>query len=208
MTHPKESPEHAVIPGSLHIRHEVYGRRSVGNRVHYLLAPNLAGQAAEILEKVVLYCWTKRRVPGSRFVGSRLRPSVWRAMASALSPEIQSWRKLDGETLTERIGAWRADYAERKSLHQLPEPFEHLCVPSAHTVHALLHILGTSRLQQIVDRHLAFTATRQSGVPDLFLYAVSDNRSMGQQDLSRSRSRKRKSVGSRPRRFLSCARCS
>ena len=163
------------MPKNLHISRDAYGRRSVGIRVHYLLAPGRTGDATGIPERVVLHRWTKRQESGYRFAGSRLAPSAWRAIAKALGPDVRAWKSLDVAALTEAIDAWRAQNRERRAAAALGDPLEHLSIPSAPTVHALIHILGARRLRKIVARHLAFSATRQSGVPDLFLYTISDS---------------------------------
>jgi hypothetical protein len=62
---------------SLIIRHIVYGRRSLRNRVEYLL--DAVGDRYEIPEKVVLIRWRQRKHATYSFSGDRLEPHVWRA---------------------------------------------------------------------------------------------------------------------------------
>ena len=143
---------------SLRISHTVYGRRSTGNRVEYLV--DEAGDQYEIPEKVVLIRWRRRKHATYTFSGDRLGPHVWRALAMLLGHDCQHWPT---QMTQEYIDAMRAEW---RSNGTYKEYFN--SVPALPTIEALWEICGAVKLQKLVDRHLADGVF---GVPDLFLYA-------------------------------------
>lgn len=167
------------MPKSLHIKRIAYGRQNTGRRVTYLLAASPDDGPRGIPEQVVLSRWRKRKLEGYSFQGARLKPSVWRALPDALGQDVDTWMALDLATLKVRIESWRERYKRRLSNHRKRKgertSFQHLALPSAETVHALIQLCRPARLQLLVARHKEFSETRQSGVPDLFLYTRATN---------------------------------
>lgn len=154
---------------SLRIARVVYGKERRGNRLLYLLAASPAPGPKGIAEKVVLYRWCQRALSGYTFKGVRLPPSLWRAMVDALGKRVSTWDRLSPSEIKARVEAWRSDYQRRRARHGRTPGFEHLRLPHADAVVALIRACGASRLNKVVNRHTAATV---HGVPDLFLFAV------------------------------------
>ena len=151
---------------ALRISNIVMGRQNEGQRVSYLVAPDGNGQARATPETVVLKRWRQRRMEGYTFSGSRLSPTVWRAIAFAF-PEFlldAAFPLLDGIGL--RIQA--TDVALKR---------RHLSLPSEEVLRALLLDLGPDRLRRLIDRHTSEAHKGKSGVPDLYLFAHSGHSS-------------------------------
>ena len=143
---------------SLRISHTVYGRRNVGNRVEYLVDRN-EDQFA-IPEEVILIRWRRRRHTTARFSGARLGPHLWRSLAYSLGKDCSEWpSQINEEALQQARKSLRHDTSNQAYLNSLP---------SLSTLEALWSICGSSRLQQLVDRH---SDPSVFGVPDLFLFA-------------------------------------
>jgi hypothetical protein len=153
----KKRPDPEPKP-SLRISHIVYGRRSRGNRVEYLVDEE--GDQYEIPEKVVLIRWRRRKHSTYSFSGDRLGPHLWRALAAVLGNECKQW---PSRMTQQNIEAWKAQ-ASSKALSN--------SVPALATIEALWEICGPVKLQKLVDRH---ADPKVFGVPDLFLFARHKN---------------------------------
>jgi hypothetical protein len=144
---------------SLRISHIVYGRRKVGNRVEYQVAPD-SDQFA-IPEKVVLIRWRQRKHLNYVFSGARLGPHVWRALPLLLGSDCAKWPDaINAET----VAARRLEHQELIKTSHFRES-----IPDLKTLEAIFAICGADLLQRLVDRHVDPDVF---GVPDLFLYAL------------------------------------
>lgn len=143
---------------SLRISHIVYGRKSTGNRVKYLV--DAEGDQYEIPEKVVLIRWRRRVHKTYTFSGDRLGPHVWRALAMVLGSNCELWPvSMSQENIEAKRAEWRSNGTYKEYFNS---------VPALPTIEALWEICGADTLQKLVDRHLA---DQVFGVPDLFLFA-------------------------------------
>ncbi len=159
---------------SLHISRVVRNRLKEGIRVKYDVDPpgTPADQATlrrEIPEEVVLIRWRRRSKPGRTYSGTRLPPGIWRALSTVLGPDIANWRHQSAADIEQAIAKARA------TLHVDERNGRPPAVPHAAAVHALIAVLGTSILTQLVERHADEARHANPGVPDLFLYAVRDD---------------------------------
>jgi len=145
---------------SLHISTIVYGRENTDGRVTYLLDPKGQGTEREIPEGVVLRRWRARKVAGYRFGGDRLPPSTFRALPFVLGEDVAAWAGLSEPAIAERQVA----ATERLKA-------DHLNMPAANAILAIIAHCGVGRLQQLVERHANPDRWASPGVPDLFLYA-------------------------------------
>lgn len=145
---------------SLHISNIVYGRKRVNNRVVYLVDPKGREPGSDIPEQVVLQRWRMRRKLGYSMSGTRLSPTLWRAMAEAFGPDAAAICALTNAEIRARL-----DY-NRPSLRKA-----HLKLPNEGSIAALVQACGPLALQALLDRHTAPERGNRSGVPDLFLYA-------------------------------------
>jgi hypothetical protein len=151
------------IKPSLRISHIVYGRLGSDNRVKYLVDANGKGEKMAIPETVVLTRWRKRKFPGYIFSGARLSSTLWRAVGKAFGVDAKAICKLSVEeiaqiTESERSGLMGSGY---------------LKLPNPDVLHAIFVNCTTNRLQKILDRHLSEEHRGKSGIPDLFLFAIS-----------------------------------
>jgi hypothetical protein len=145
---------------ALRIPHVVRGRAHVGTRVHYLVDAKGEKPDHAAPERVVLKRWRKRRKAGVTFTGTRLSPTVWRALHLVLdTPSLR-----DSRVTPERLEARLEEV--RKRLKE-----EHLTAPACPHLAALVALCGPERLQALIDRHQADLTRPPQGVPDLFLYA-------------------------------------
>ncbi len=144
---------------ALRISTIVYGRARHGTRVTYLLNEDGEGTQTAVAESVVLLRWRRRRRDGVTFSGARLAPSLWRALPMALGHDVASWSTLDMSAIADRVDAARCAMRE-----------QHVDLPAADIVHALIAVCGAARLQQLVVRHADPARWEQPGVPDLFLF--------------------------------------
>lgn len=157
----------------LRISRVVRNRVKEGVRVKYDVDPpgTPADQVTlrrEIPEEVVLVRWRRRSKPGRTYSGTRLPPGLWRALPTVLGPDIASWRHQSAADIEQAIAKARATLQEDKN-GRPP------AVPHAAALHALITVLGTSILTQLVERHADEARHANPGVPDLFLYAVRDD---------------------------------
>ena len=136
-----------------------------GNRVYYATEPDGTGEAA-VAERVVLTRWRRRRAEGRVFQGSRLPPTLWRALPVALGPDVDAWVALSPDALAERLES------TRDRLRTIRADGRSYRLPSASTLHALFAVLGRDRLAALVERHRDPVRHEHPGVPDLFLYAT------------------------------------
>lgn len=144
----------------LRISNIVRGRENRRGRVLYFI--DAAGKDASkaIGEQVVLRRWRAREMAGHTFGGMRLSPTVWRAIDAAFKNPARICRTTDSDTLSLMLEKLRPSLRA-----------EDLKLPSARSLAALLEYVGAERLDRLVQRHRSFLKSRQSGVPDLFLYA-------------------------------------
>lgn len=157
MGHHKKRPDPEPKP-SLRISHIVYGRRSRGNRVEYLVDEE--GEQYEIPEDVVLIRWRRRKHSTYSFSGSRLGPHLWRALAAVLGNDCMQWpKKMTEEHINATRDAWKTNGTCKEYFNSLP---------ALATIEALWEICGPVKLQLLVDRHQDPSVF---GVPDLFLFA-------------------------------------
>ncbi len=141
----------------------MYGRIASGNRVTYLIDSSGTDEKRAIPETVVLSRWRKRKFPGYVFSGSRLSSTFWRAIAAAFGTDARSISKLSQEQIQQVL--------ENKRSILKGNGF--LTLPNAETLHAVILISSTNRLQKMIDRHISEAHKGKSGVPDLFLFARS-----------------------------------
>ena len=149
---------------ALRISHSVHGRRNEGQRVTYLVDPLGKGTEREIPERVVLARWRHRKLDKFTFSGSRLSPTLWRALPAFLGGNTEAWTRMTTDEIRTRQEA-RA--AELKDLGLHP--------PAAEVVHALIEVCRAMTLAKLVERHVELGARKESGVPDLFLFARDRN---------------------------------
>lgn len=146
---------------SLHISHIVYGRESVGNRVHYFIDTADQEGGKGIPERVVLSRWRKRKRPGYLFSGTRLGPNIWRAVVVVFGTDAKAMAGLDVADISDAQARVKAVLVDQQ--YELPSPTG---------LHALFVTLGSVRLQSIIDRHTRPTHADRYGTPDLFLFST------------------------------------
>ena len=159
------------MPERLGISPTVYGRRTSGNRVLYLLHADGSGAEFGVPERVVLFRWRKRVKNGFTFSGARLSPTFWRAMRSALGPDVATWHTFDEKAVVTRIAPWKAKQPAVRGATQTRDTQPMLKLPAGNVVHAILQTCGPAKLQALVERHARLAEIKESGVPDLFLSA-------------------------------------
>lgn len=159
----EDDPERAFVerarPG-LHISNIVYGRQRIGNRVEYLVDPQGREAGTDIPEQVVLQRWRMRRKVGYSMSGTRLSPTIWRAMVEAFGPNAAAICALTPAEIRARLDRYRPALRA-----------EHLKLPNEGAISALVQACGPIALQALLDRHMSPGWGNRSGVPDLFLYA-------------------------------------
>ncbi len=148
---------------ALRISHIVYGRQASGNRVLYLVDPKGQGDERAVAESVVLKRWRKRQFPGHTFSGERLSATLWRAIVKAFGIKAKAMCKLSLDQIAVTV-------KERRALLR-SDGFLKLASPK--TLHALFAFCGPESLQAILDKHLSVEHKGKSGIPDLFLFAIS-----------------------------------
>lgn len=149
---------------ALRISNIVHGRETFGTRVKYFVEPDsLTGEKA-IPEQVVLKRWRRRRMDGHHFSGTRLSPTVWKAIDRCFGMLPAELCSLASEQIAE-LTILRHD-ALRSAFLKLPAD-PHLTM--------LFAALGPDRLTTIMQRHLAEDRADRFGTPDLFLYAVNSD---------------------------------
>lgn len=147
---------------SLRISRIVYGRERRRNRVYYAIDPTGVDRNEKAIpEQVVLKRWRRRKTAGRTFYGSRLSPTLWRALVVTLDATVDHWQTYDLEDLTHR----REDKQAKLRASTLSRP------PSPTILQALIAVCGVPRLKKLVERHSAPEHAGRSGVPDLFLFA-------------------------------------
>ena len=147
---------------SLRISPNVYGRKSVRNKVMYLLDPKGEGTATGVPEKVVLTRWRKRIYPDHVFSGAKLSSTLWRAVAMAFGKNTKRICKLSIEEI-ENIKLVKTQELKATGFLELP---------AAKILEAIFAICGPERLKVLLDKHTSKAHEGHSGVPDLFLYAT------------------------------------
>jgi hypothetical protein len=148
---------------SLRISPNVYGRTSVRNKVKYLIDPKGGGSDMGVPERVVLARWRKRQFPNHRFSGDKLSSTLWRAVVAVYGKNAAKICMLSTEQL-EKIKVTQSKLDEKQT---------HLKLPASSILFALFFICGSERLQVLLDKHTSKEHEGRSGVPDLFLFAVS-----------------------------------
>jgi len=131
----------AISAPALRISYIVRGRESKGTRVTYLVDPGGRGHERAISETVVLKRWRQRAMAGYVLSGTRLSPSVWRALdfllpALARDPKVPTALEIH----------------ERKTAQSEAMRRKHFYLPSAEVVRALALDLGPRRLSQLMAR--------------------------------------------------------
>jgi hypothetical protein len=148
---------------SLRISPNVYGRTSVRNKVKYLIDPKGGGSDMGVPERVVLTRWRQRKFANHRFSGDKLSSTLWRAVAAVYGKNATKICRLSTEQL-EKIKVTQSKLDEKQT---------HLKLPASNIMFALFFICGSERLQVLLDKHTSKEHEGRSGVPDLFLFAVS-----------------------------------
>ena len=139
--------------------------------MYYRLNADGSGEEFGVPERVVLFRWRKRIRKGYTFSGARLSPTFWRALPAALGPDVASWFSLDMAEVLTRIASWKAKQQEARDVVQAGDTPSIPKLPSADVVHAISHTCKPQTLQKLVNRHAQLAAIKESGVPDLFLFA-------------------------------------
>jgi hypothetical protein len=145
---------------ALRISHIVRDPINVDGRVRYLVDPDGLGDERAIPEDIVLIRWRRRKMDGHTFHGCRLGPNTWRAIGYAFGSEAEQICSLS----VKQIAAGRQELGLDKDSH-------HFWLPDASTVASLFQALGPSKLEKILQRHLAPERANKYGTPDLFLFA-------------------------------------
>lgn len=146
---------------ALRISNVVRGRETFGTRVKYFLDPDsLTGEKA-IPEQIVLKRWRRRKMAGHYFSGTRLSPTVWRAIDCCF-----------GLTPAELSALSQQQIAELTELKYEALRSEFLKLPAGPHLAMLFAALGPDRLGCIMERHLSEERVGHFGTPDLFLYAA------------------------------------
>jgi len=148
---------------SLRISPTVYGRTSVKNKVKYLIDPKGFGSDMGVPERVVLTRWRQRKFANHRFSGDKLSSTLWRAVVAVYGKNAAKICMLSTEQL-EKIKVTQSKLDEKQT---------HLKLPASSILFALFFICGSERLQVLLDKHTSKEHEGRSGVPDLFLFAVS-----------------------------------
>ncbi len=148
------------IKPSLRISNIVYGRKTVNRRVTYLVGPPRPKNERAIPEQVVLARWRMRTSKTLSFSGTRLSPTLWRALPVVLGTDFKTWPAYDVPEI-QRLKKRKANDLRKNRLK----------IPGAEIVHALIAVCRPESLSKLVDRHKTWGPSRRSGVPDLFLFA-------------------------------------
>ena len=152
---------------ALRISNIVCGRETFGPRVKYFVDPgNSLGEKA-IPEQVVLKRWRRRKMDGQLFHGTRLSPTIWRAIDFCFNMDPADLAKLSVEQVAEAI-ALKHD-ALKSAYLKLPAP-PHLT--------QLFAAMGAERLVPVMQRHLSADRADRFGTPDLFLYSINSGTQM------------------------------
>ena len=149
---------------ALRISNIVYGRQPRGNRVTYLVHPRGQGQERAVPETVVLKRWRARKASAYRFGGCRLSSTLWRAVALSFK---QAPEALTALSVAEIQAVTNASETIRAP--------ENLRLPPAEALRVMFEVIGGSSLKKLIARHAAPERGNRSGVPDLFLYALSND---------------------------------
>lgn len=147
---------------SLRISPNVYGRTSVRNRVTYLIDPKGEGKKIGVPETVVLTRWRQREFPNYRFSGSKLSPTLWRAVAAVYGKNAVKISKLSKDEIEDL----------KKTKGPALKKLHHFDLPASNILFALFNICGPDRLKILIDKHTSKEHEGRSGVPDLFLFAT------------------------------------
>ena len=139
--------------------------------MQYLLNADGTGTEFGVPERVVLSRWRKRIKEGYTFSGARLSPTFWRALPAALGSDISTWHTLDEKEVAVRIVTWKAKKQHVRGVANVDELPAILRLPPADVVRAIIHTCKTSILEKLVARHAQLAEIKESGVPDLFLFA-------------------------------------
>ena len=149
---------------SLRISPNVYGRTAVRNRVTYLIDPKGEGTKMGVPETVVLTRWRQREFPNYRFSGSKLSPTLWRAVAAVYGKNAIKICKLSKDELEDLKKTQGPAF---KKLH-------HYDLPSSNILFVLFNICGPVRIKVLIDKHTSKEHEGRSGIPDLFLFATNN----------------------------------
>ena len=158
---------------SLRISPNVYGRTSVRNRVTYFIDPKGEGAKMGVPETVVLTRWRQRVFENHRFSGSKLSPTLWRAVAAVYGKNAIKICKLSKEELEDL----------KKTKGPALKKLHHFTLPESNIMFALFYICGPERLKVLIDKHTSKEHEGRSGIPDLFLFAT--NKQTGKPSIAR-----------------------
>ena len=150
---------------ALRISNIVHGRRNVADRVEYMLDPK--GQDTskfEIPEQIVLTRWRQRRSNAYQFGGMRLSPNIWRSIKVALG---ENWSNIERLEAAEINTLYKASTARLKS--------KHYKAVNGGNLLKLVHGLGVTKFNALMNRHNDPARLKIYGTPDLFVWAVSKN---------------------------------
>jgi len=150
---------------ALRISNIVHGRRNVAGRVEYMLDPK--GQDTskfKIPEKIVLTRWQQRTSNAYVFGGMRLSPNIWRSVKVALG---EDWSNIERLEATEIDKLYKASAGHLKSK-------KYKAVNGGDLL-KLVHGLGVTKFNALMNRHNDPARSKIYGTPDLFVWAVSKN---------------------------------
>jgi len=148
----------------LGISPKVRGRDRQGTRVTYQLRNNSDVDQAEIPEDIVLKRFRMKMSGMSLCRGTRLFPSLWRAVDMLLTQHQDFY----AHAFDTRTGPQRM----REVLNGIKVPLaqEDLTLPDAEMTGRLLYTLGPDRVHALVTRHREPGRAASPGIPDLCLF--------------------------------------
>lgn len=146
---------------ALRISNVVCGRETFGTRVKYFVEPGSGSGEKAIPEQIVLKRWRRRKMDGQYFHGTRLSPTIWRAIDLCFNMTPADLAQLSVEQVTEAIAL---KHDALKSAY--------LKLPATPHLTQLFAALGAERLESVMQRHLSADRADRFGTPDLFLYSV------------------------------------
>ncbi|MFN9357097.1 MAG: VRR-NUC domain-containing protein [Alphaproteobacteria bacterium] len=148
----------------LGISPEVRGRDRQGTRVTYQLRNDSDIDQPVIPEEIVLKRFSMKASGMSLCRGTRLFPSLWRAVDMLLTQHQDFYAyAFDTKTGPRRM---------RKMLNGIKVPLaeEDLTLPEAEMTGRLLYTLGPDRVHALVTRHREPGRAASPGIPDLCLF--------------------------------------
>jgi hypothetical protein len=80
--------------------------------VYYTVDPTGQDPTMAVPETVVLTRWRQRKMPGHVMGGTRLEPSLWRALPVVLGDDVAAWRRMTVAAIASRLEAARPSRRE------------------------------------------------------------------------------------------------